>query len=264
MAIDRDGTVGVLIDAVNVPTQMTIGQMQSLNNESNDGVGTGDFVNMAFIFPELRDVDGYLFIRSAYGSITVYTSVNTTNGIDGTWVQIQAPYVPPVTVVPQYREQIRSSTALGIRSIRFTGNVNNSPFNMAVHLYGEISPAQNPNRLVLWHPTLDQRVTPSFFDWGDVPRSSSADKTFRVKNLSATLSANSIRVAQDVLTDTTPSVPGQHTLSTDGTTFLAQVNVGTLAPGAISAITTLRRVTPSNAVLSLWAHRVFAEANSWS
>jgi hypothetical protein len=131
-----------------------------------------------------------------------------------------------------------------------------------VHLYGEPAPGENPNRLALWHPTLDQRVTPAYFDWGNVPRSSSADRLFRVKNVSSTLTASSVRVAMEALTDTTPSVPGQHSISSDGTTFLAQVNIGSLSPGAISGPLTLRRVIPSNAVLSLWSFRVFAESTT--
>ena len=68
----------------------------------------------------------------------------------------------------------------------------------------------------------------------------------------------------DVLTDGSPSVPGQHTLSFGGGSFLSQVNVGDLAPGAVSGIVTFRRVTPSNAQLGLWSFRVFAESTAWS
>jgi hypothetical protein len=247
--------------------------MTILNNEDEDSfqiVGTGTSGTLLIVFPELRDLDAY-FLRnlpSAFSPppLTIATSVDTTNGIDGTWSTIFSGSGTSGTVKPGYRSGIASTTALGIRAIRFTANngaLNNFSPNV-LHLYGEPAPGENPNRLALWHPTLDQRVTPAYFDWGNVPRSSSADRTFRVKNLSATLTANTPRVAMESLSDTTPSVVGQHTLSLDGATFLAQVNPGTLAPGAISGVITLRRVTPSNAQLSLWSMRVFAEATSWS
>lgn len=270
MAWDRDGSVGLTI-ANNVPSQVSSATLISMNDETAAGSVTSPFV---VIFPEKRDLDGYLALTQPDGSASLtsqgewlWTSTDTTNGIDGTWVSL---YSNPTVwhgnaeiPIPAYRTSIRSSTVLGIKAIKvaFTaGRVG------TLHLYGEISPDENPNRLALWHPTLDQRITPTYFDWGNVPRSSSADRTFRVKNLSTVQTANSIRVAQEILTDTTPSVVGQHTLmkASVPSSFLAQVNVGDLAAGAISEVVTLRRVTPSNAVLSLWCHRVFAEATTWS
>jgi hypothetical protein len=271
MAFDRDGTQGVKIDGANNMSTMTNAELVSLNDEADTTVSQfGSPWKLCLIFPELRDLDGY-FRNISGKQLTVETSVDTTNGFDGTWVTLSASTgetaVNTVSTKPNYRTGIASSTVLAIRAIRFGGQYQNfgtSDFR-SVHLYGEPVPGENPNRLALWHPTLDQRVTPAYFDWGNVPRSSSADRTFRVKNLSASLTANSVRVAMEALSDTTPSVPAQHTLSADGTTFLAQVNIGALAPGAISAPLTLRRITPSNAVLSLWSFRVFAESTTtWS
>lgn len=266
-ALDRDGTQWFWMDDSNVVTAMTTGQVAILQDESDSEIdNTGPRVLL--IFPELRDVDGY-FIEGwrdfAPSGVTVETSVNSTNGVDGTWVTQRVGYFDTNPVNPRYRTSIQSSTFLAIKAVRLsTVGANNFRWR-CVHLYGEPSPAQNPNRLILWHPTLDQRVGQAYFDWGNVPRSSSADVTFRVKNNSATLTASAVRVAMDVLTDTTPSVPGQHSISKDGMTFGAQQTlVADLAPGAISPILTLRRVTPTNAVLSVWAHRIFAEAGGWA
>lgn len=269
MAIDRDGTQGYIISSVGAVSQLTNAQLVTLNNENNDSVtvsGQAQTTSLFFIFPELRDLDAYFFANGdSASSVSVLVSTNTTNGIDGTWTTITAGHSESTkAVVPNYRTGITSTTALAIRAVKFTAAVGNAEAHAprAIHLYGEPAPGENPNRLAIWHPTLDQRVTPAYFDWGNVPRSSSADLTFRVKNLSATLTAGSVRVAMEASSDTTPSVPGQHSLSTDGTTFLAQVNIGSLAPGAISAPLTLRRVTPSNAVLSLWSMRLFAESTT--
>ncbi len=59
-------------------------------------------------------------------------------------------------------------------------------------------------------------------------------------------------------------MPGQHLLSYGGGSFLAQGNVGDLAPGAISGPVTLRRVLQSNAQLGVFAFRVFAEPDAWA
>lgn len=271
-AYDKDGTTVATIIA-GVITTLSSGSVTGLNDESSGSpLGTPNGASsIAFIFPEKRDVDGYFWsgvLANNTTGITIDVSTNTTNGVDGTWTQIQGNYTYPITPIPFYRSAVRSSSALAVTGIRFNfTNSSGSGVVDTIHLYGEIIPGANPNRLALWHPTLNQRIAPAYFDWGDVPRSSSADRTFRVKNLSGTLQANSVRVAQDVLTDSSVvSIPGQHTLSMDsGTTFLPQVNIGNLAAGAISSqVLILRRNTPSNAQLGAWAHRVFAEANSWS
>jgi hypothetical protein len=272
MAYDRDGTQVFKIDGANNITQLTSTQVNTLNDESDGSfsmVGTSATASLLFIFPELRDLDGFLNVGQssfAMGSVTVSVSANTTNGIDGTWSTIST--AAPVTggVKATYRTSIVSSTALAIKAVKFRGSSGSSSMwdAVAVHLYGEPVPGANPNRLELWHPTLDEKLPPAYFDWGDVPRSSSSDRAFRVKNLSAAMTAGAVRVAMESLTDTVPSVPAQHTISYGGGSFLAQVNIGDLAPGAISGPLTLRRITPSNAVLSLWSFRVFAESTAWA
>lgn len=269
MAYDRDGTQVYKMDGGNNITQLTSSQVTTLNNESDDTytvISTNDSGYLVFIFPELRDLDAYAIQTSQQpNSGAVSVSTNTTNGLDGTWTQISSAAYGSYVTKPAYRNNIVSSTALGIKAVRFFGSTGptSSFYVRGIQLYGEQIPGANPNRLEIWHPTLDQKVGPAHFDWGDVPRNSSGDKQFRVKNLSTNLTASSIRVAMEALSDTTPSVPAQHTLSTDGATFLPQVNIGNLGPGAISGILTMRRVTPSNATLSLWTFRLFAESSIW-
>jgi hypothetical protein len=272
MAYDRDGTQVFKITAAGAISQLTSAELIAMNNEGEDGFTAvnynGGSGSLVFIFPESRDLDAFLSIRGGYGpnGMTVSVSSNTTNGLDGTWTTISTAMPLGVVVKPSYRTAIVSTTALGIKAVKFGAIASgaNDWVPTALHLFGEPVPGANPNRLELWHPTLDEKLPPAYFDWGDVPRSSSADRTFRVKNLSSSMTAGAVRVAMESLTDTTPSVPAQHTISYGGGSFLAQVNIGDLAPGAISGVVTLRRVTPSNAVLSLWSFRVFAESTAWA
>ena len=85
-----------------------------------------------------------------------------------------------------------------------------------------------------------------------------------MKNLSPTLTANAVTLAFDALTNTTPSIPAQFLVATDGLTFGATADLGTLAPGQITPVLTIRRNQPANAALSVWEPRVIAQASSWS
>ena len=100
-------------------------------------------------------------------------------------------------------------------------------------------------------------------DWGDTVRGTSADRTFRVKNNSATLTANSIQLSTTVLTNTTPSLVNQFEYS-DGGAFAQTLDIGNLAPGAISPLITVRRNTDISATLSVWTARIDIEPTSWS
>jgi len=272
MAYDKDGTQVFEVDLSNNVTALTTTQARSLNDENNltwkSSVNQG-YGYLVFIFPELRDLDGIFLAATTLGDTTrtvqatVWVSPDSTNGVDGTWEELVSAYTAPVQTQPNYRSQIQSTTALQIKAVKIGANGPWGPDFRSVHLYGEIAPNQNPNRLALWHPSLNQRVSAAWFDWGNTPRSSSADRQFRVKNLSSTLTAQAPRIAMDALTDTSPSVPGQHLLSLDATNFGAQQTLPDLAPGAISLPVTFRRVTPTNAVLSLWAFRLYCEAGSW-
>jgi hypothetical protein len=273
MAWDRDGSACLLIPpSTGLPQDLSAAEMQALNDEGPTaarqfGWRQGVWDWCVIIFPELRDLDGFFVQHTgSYAVQNMMVSSDTTNGVDGTWVVVnEAPFGYNGLVKPNYRTLISSSTVLDIKGLKFQagfGGLSSVGNIQSIHLYGEPSPGANPDRLEIWHPTLDERVPPAWFDWGDAPRGSSADIAFRVKNLSPSLTAHSIRVFMDVLTDAVPSVPAQHLISQGGS-YLAQQNIGTLTPGAISAPLTARRITPSNAVLSLWDFRILADTVDW-
>lgn len=276
LAIDKDGTTGFYISSANVITSVEAGGLTAITNDNEtDGLATSLGANayLALLFPVLMDIDAVYAVATIFGSaiaqynrpVAIKTSVDTTNGVDGTWVSRSVGSAVAYTGKEAVRNDIVSSTWGGIKGVKFAGASSGGGYVYhTVHLYGEPTAGQSLDRLALWHPTLDQRVTPAYFDWGNVPRGSTADRTFRVKNLSAGLTAVTPRIAMDVLTDSSPSFIGQHFIGKSGT-FLSQQNIASLSPGAISSeVLTLRRVMASNAQLSLWSMRVFAEANSWS
>jgi hypothetical protein len=274
MAYDVDGSVGFYFsETTNLITQLTAGELASMNDEDNDSWDAGIFNSqrVGLIFPELRDILGYFMYFSSgdFGSALILdTSTDTTNGLDGTWTTRAANWVKSFTPTPGYRTGINTLVVTGIKAIRFQANrVGSGAFNdfapSQMHIYGAPNSGASIDRLVFWDPTSNVVLPAAALDWGNVPRSSSADKTFRVKNVSTTKTAQGIVISPEALTDTSPSVPGQHLFSTDGTTFTASINIGDLAPGATSSVLYVRRVTPSNAVLSVWTFRAKAVATAW-
>lgn len=271
IAYDEDGTQGFKVTDAGVITDLPNSDLVKLNNDvmGSDGpVGVSDIEAICLIFPCLMDIDAAFITGDNFGGTNlrpsaIKTSVNTTNGVDGTWVTQSVGAAVTNTGKIAIRENIVSGTWGGIRAVKFYGTGGFAQQFHTAHLYGEPTAGQALDRLVLWHPTLNQRVGAAYFDWGNTPRGSSADKLFRVKNISPTLTATAPRISLETLDDGSPSVPGYHTLS-KGAGFASQQNLANIAPGAISAETcTLRRTTPSNAQLGLWDLRIQAEATTW-
>jgi hypothetical protein len=270
LAYDRDGSIGFVINNANIVTELSSYELQALNDEDNDGAyipyGGG---YLGIIFPELRDIVGY-FIAGGNVLGEIQTSPDTTTGLDGTWTTVVPTPVQYNPVSPNYRTNIAAVTWSGIKAIRWAGGEwNHDAIYYAAHFYGSIVSGETPDRLRLWHPTLDQplddqAVSPdgAYFDWGNAPQNTSQDRDFRVKNNSASLTANTIVISTEALTPAT--IPETRIVSKDGVTFGATATITSLAPGAISAVCTLRRDTPSNATLSIWAARIVAQAASWT
>lgn len=275
MAWDRDGTIFVTLRTdTGAVTTRTQTEMNNVNDQDTDQVNLSTTSGMSIfkfclIFPELRDITHYAIGATFGGGVTPGTlqwSPDTTNGFDGTWNTVASPWVNKGTNVSLLRSP-DAVTINGAKAVRWGANSGSFTQDFATvfaHFYGGPAAGQNPDRLRLWHPSSDAEMLGPNFEFGNIARSTSADKTFRIKNNSATLTANGVVLSLGALTDTSPSVPGQYLLSQDGVNFAATQNIGNLAPGAISGVMTLRRVTPSNAVLGLWWARVLAVATSWT
>lgn len=267
MAYDSDGTTMIDLDTSwQNGVELSLAQRQTMNSEAG---GLLDRSNLALIFPQLRDLRGLWWTYNGGSSTTTFHwSNNTTNGTDGAWNLIGNYSVRANTKASQ-RDSIQAISINGAKGLRANTNWTGGgePDWGGLHVYGTIVSAETPDRLRIWHPTLDEPLDDptssdgAYLDWGDVPRSSTQDRTFRVKNNSPTFTANTINITNQALTDTTPSVPPQFTFSNGGA-FSTSLGIGNLAPGAISSVITVRRTTPSNAVLSLWTARIVATPGS--
>lgn len=273
LAYDRDGTVGVWATAAGVVTQLTSGQLQAMNSEAEASVPITGMNRVALVFPTPVDIRA-VFLALDSGSWLWETSVDTTTGLDGTWVT-QSPVLTGLNnaVKPNYRIQAnlkyptstpQAANVRGIR-IRFSSTtvVANNPVRV-FHIYADLASGATSQRIAFWMPSTNVPVSPTHFDWGNAPRATTDDKTFRIKNLSSTLTANDIELYVEALTPGTPVVSGMHTLSIDdGATFQTVQAIATLAPGEVSDVIILRRVVPSNAQVSVWSARISADVSEW-
>lgn len=289
MAYDSDGTTIWFWRSDNASlSELSSGNLQTLNNEGNNIVSFSNGANyssywLGWFFPEQRNITAYwIRVSSSDGAGSmrafrpgaIYTSADTTNGIDGTWTnQGNWAYDRRSTAVsPAYRTNIDSVSVSNVKAVRLHWSQDDwydSFYWANVHWYGNVAAGEAPDRLRAWHPTLDEPLDDNtsadgaWLDFGDAARGTSMDKSFRIKNNSSTLTANSVSITNSALTDATPSVPPQFTFS-DGGSFNTSLNIGDLGPGAISSVITIRRTTPSNAALSLWTTKVTCDPASWT
>lgn len=283
-AWDRDGSILTLITTGNAVTAVNATDRRTVNSEDETGI-VALVHKVAIVFPVPMDCSAMFLAlggpRPWNWTVAVETSKDTTNGVDGTWsTQYLTGLNPWRATKPEYREaaslytfqtNAQSSDLKGVRFAVYSNLAGTAAATLksdnllrAFHIYGQPSTLATKDRLAIWQPTTDAKVTPTWFDWGDVARGSSADKTFRVKNLSTVLTASDIDVYVEALTPGSPSVAGMHLISANlGSTFLTQVNIVSLAPGVISPVLTLRRTVPITAQVSVWSARVAADVNVW-
>jgi hypothetical protein len=294
IAYDKDGT-GVYHSRISSGALTTLSgaQTNDLNSEKSlitiDRWGGNGGARVCFAFPTNRDIVGWWVhfgCETGYGNDTtphMETSTDTTNTIDGTWTN-----VPGITGTPFFNAQsvVAKDNPLALPYFRTTPGpytlptpLNNVKFLrfwvpdtgswgvywMHIHLFGK--PTVVADRLDLWHPTLDQPLSdfPGWFDWGDTPRlSTPAAKSFRLKNRSAGLTANSIVVAADSLSGLSPSPESQTQFRYNAGTYAATATLASLGPGATSLVFDVKLALTASAVLGLATQRYGATAGSWT
>lgn len=258
--LDKDGTVGKGGSAGS--TLMSLSDLKNVNNYINgDGYSNGEGY-ITFIFPEARDILAYSVTASwrsdSQPILSIKGSSDTTDGIDGTWSVLDSP--PTVDVTTNSLTRTRTPKAvswLNIKAVQFYGYAYQTALTIyEVHFWGTYT----LTGLLLTHPTLDQPLTASDMDFGDVQRNGMVQKSFRVKNVSAQ-TANDVIVALD---NTGSGSMYAGTNLTLGITAKS-LNIGNLAPGALSSVIVAQRdVGPAEAQGVQGSTRLSATASSWT
>lgn len=263
------GSVGDISSSM--PSINNHDQASYLRLDNENSTASGRYI--AFVFPELRNIDGYFirFSTSAGGNFTIQdieVSSDTTDGAGGTWTSVSPTWTAQSAMSPNWRQNITGLSATNVKAIkfRFTWTTSSNSwsnyevFFYDMHFYGSVVAGENPNRLRAWHPTLDQEVSGAYFDFADIAQGTQLTKQFRIKNDSATLTAQNITLSQD-------DIPGGGmgvTFSTDGTTFTSPLVIGNIAPGATSSILYVRRTVGPSETVQLRASLIKAIASSWA
>lgn len=221
------------------------------------------------LFPVPMDIFGIQCVDRPNKAI--FTSTDTSTGVDGTWVSRGSFGV--------------GSAQAGERNVRLTYNVVNwlntravrvgpSSFNVkGVYLWGSPS-SLSIDKLMLWKTASDARIDPWTLDFGDVRRGgSSVVKTFRVKNCSDNLAATSPLMSFESInmpsnfTNPTLNYPDMAqfmTFSTDGSTYNSTATLGDLGPGEISPTVYARLTVPVGAQLGLQSPRIRVAPAAWA
>lgn len=263
-----DGTKIFLLNAAtSILTEVT-SQAATLNNEGDDYVSGEGNTSIIFVFPEARNLQGYFVAKYNSGNRnytmgTMHVSTDTTDGLDGTWTVLVNPTsytIASDSIVPNFRSSIATSSASNIKGVKFdySSGYDVDGFR-AIHFYGNIPLTESPDRLAFWHPTLDSQLDGAYFDWGDDVQGQSYTKKFRIKNNSSSKTANSIMLSSGTQTGSMAI-----DFSTDGSTYTSSLNIGNLAPGAMSGELYARRSVAADEGLNTRTCYLSAVAGNWS
>jgi hypothetical protein len=242
-------------DDKSVITEYGSTDIAKLNDEDDDflsldssGVGGAAVSYLAFVFPVAYRCSHIKVILDTASAIqnsspVLERSDDTTNGRDGNWTTeaTVTGIASEEAARPNYRESIFSvgaSTARKAWRLKLTRNTTIANWLIrAIHFYGV--EYGHTDRLSFWDGTLNQELTPDL-NYADVARGAGQqDLTFRVKNVSPTLTATSVLLT----IETGPSYAGMAAITTisSGGAFGSSCTLANIAPNTIGAETiTLR------------------------
>lgn len=245
MPYDDDGTVlyqGTLATGTtSVPTSPTVIEWNDRNIVGAGAIGNTGLTTWLF-FPEQREVTA-LYFTGEVGSghttsaFTLAGSNDTTNGLDGTWETATLPGGAPSYVNNfSWRAGIKAVSFTGAkRTIRIAYSVTGDQVSV-LHVYGQKAAGQTPDDILFLDGLASYAEFAAPEDFGDVPLATSSVRTFKVKNASATHTANTINLQCN---------DADFAISTDNVTWVTTINISSLAAGASSAVLYVRNTSPA-------------------
>lgn len=263
-----DGTLGYSYTNGFVFTALTGAQMQDMTNfnvVTNAVTAASTSMNICLVFPEPRTITAWSFAY-AYDTVgryaSIQTSSDTTNGEDGSWnsVVAQASLDEHVNATAAKFRNPKTVNWTNVKGLRLvTVNSGGNMYIRELGLWGNYT----PSGLQFWHATNSSPMAGDNFDIGNAARSATYSTTFRIKNNSATQTANNITITSS----STAAVGGiRNTLEfSDGGAYANSVVLTSLAPGATSNVITIRRIVNASETLnSFGTTKVTAVAQSWT
>lgn len=231
----------------------------STNGIDGDWSGTGVYVNSGqFGFDPLDPyalVSRRNFLRSSRPS-DVFLG-DTTDVIDA-----NSRHWSRLNVVPLLGDMF------GIRGIRISldgrQKAQNNTYNYLICsllLFGEYS--QDPGDVLEFLDSSGSVFSQKYLDLGDVKEGSTLSKSFKVKNLSSTLTANSVTASLVVDLDSDPTLTDRYKFDSGGV-LTSSISIGSLSPGATSSSFAVKQTTPSGSRWGPSSVTLRATVGSWS
>ena len=267
-------------DINDITTALTTEQMSKLNGISN----TANVINREFydtvtvtlwvFLPEKYVVSGLGFLHYVLStetgdpsSITIAGSADSTNGLDGTWINATLPNgaIPKILMDDDsWRDSIQPCTfseAIKVLRVRYYVNCHNDYGYIrihALHIYGVKAAGQVPDDILFLDD--DESGDPEFIrdlDFGDRPEGTTVTHRIKLINSSTTKIANNLTLSL---------IDVDFTFSMDeGATWVTGATITSLAPqGTSSSIIIKNTIPPPIQLLGPRAPRLEVTIGSWS
>lgn len=280
MAYDSDGTVLLTANQSNFggpagtapSVNYTIISQQNAENMNDETYSTGfSHTNnnqnsghwFTLLYPQKREFDGAFLACSLSGGGDVTNeaySTDTSNGLEGVWTDLTQTWIKTAPAVDDYRDMIISYAVSNVLSHMFTLGADDNQNYRMVHIYGAITPGETPDRLIFLDPDAADTEFTKPLDFGDVPRGQTQVDTVKVKNNSSTLTANTVSVTAEDLSDGSSS---WYTFSTDDISYSASEDIGSIGNGGTQLVY-VKQVVPDAQGIGVYAARLKATVASWS
>ncbi len=279
MAWDDDGTVILgaskndTATAGTPPTEayseVSVANKEVMNDEDigsfwDQGIGgLGDASYVTSLYAQKREIDGiyYVFDANVDEVRWVATSVDSTNGRDGTFDDLSVTsFDIPGRPVDGYRDDIHQKAESNVVSLMFYGAGNLRNRYYFTHVYGVISPGETPDRLLFLDPDNADNEFTLPLDFGDVPRGQTQIDTLKVRNNSGSLTANTVQLIVEDLSDGSGA---WYTLSDDDVVYTGTLSIGNLSPGGTQLVH-VKQIVPDAQVPGVYSSRVQVGQASWT
>ncbi len=268
-------------DTNNITTALTSEQMALLNGNGNSSAVISrdvymiEVIRTIWVFlPERYVVAGLGMIHkvntSGTGvcSISVAGSADSTNGLDGTWINATLPNgAIPLNMIDDdvWRDSIQPCTfseAIKVLRVRYFAPYDNGDYSRvfiyALHIYGVKAAGEVPDDILFLDD--DASGDPEFIrdlDFGDRQEGTTVTHRIKLRNSSTTKIANNLTLSL---------IDADFTFSMDeGATWVTGATITSLAPqGTSSSILIRNTIPPPTQMLGPRAPRFEVTIGSWS
>jgi hypothetical protein len=217
-----------------------------------------------FFFPELREINkiGVQYPASGISGLderVIQGSVDTTNGMDGSWETAVYSYPTPSANLDNWRDKIFTvSFSSPIKALRFgirTSSYNSTVKLCGIHIYGRKAAGEQVDDIVFCD-TSGNELT-SLIDWEDRPEGTTQITSIKVKNASTEKIANNVNLQlnhDDFMLAWSQDGPWQSVL-----------DIASIGPNSLSSTVYIRNaLAPPLLTLGPKAARIIATVGSWT